>query len=63
MDLTKLEDHQRHVPIKGYATKDDYTKALRSYQAYLDEIKRDHRDEANRGLDNCQSITSIVCHR
>ena len=30
----------------GYATKDDYMKALRSYQAYLDEIKSDQRDEA-----------------
>jgi len=31
---------------KGYATKEDYTKALRSYQTYLDEIKSDHRDRA-----------------
>ena len=30
----------------GQATKDDYTKALRLYQAYLDEIKSDQRDEA-----------------
>jgi len=30
----------------GYATKDDYTKALESYQAYLDEIKSDQRDKA-----------------
>jgi len=30
----------------GYATKDDYTEALRSYQAYLDDIKSDQRDEA-----------------
>jgi len=30
----------------GDATKDDYAKALRSYQAYLDEIKSDQRDEA-----------------
>jgi len=28
------------------AAKDDYTKALRLYQAYLDEVKCDHRDEA-----------------
>jgi len=32
--------------IDGHATKDDYTKALRSYQEYLDEIKSDQRDEA-----------------
>ena len=30
----------------GDATKDDYAKALRSYRAYLDEIKSDQRDEA-----------------
>jgi len=30
----------------GQATKDDYAKALRSYQAYLDEIKSDQRDKA-----------------
>ena len=29
----------------GYTTKDDYTKALRSYRAYLDEIKSDQRDK------------------
>ena len=28
------------------ATKDDYTKALKSYQIYLDEIKSNQRDEA-----------------
>jgi len=31
---------------KGYATKDDYAKALRSYQAYLNEVRSDQRDEA-----------------
>ena len=30
----------------GDATKDDYAKALRSYQAYLVEIKSPQRDEA-----------------
>ena len=30
----------------GLASKEDYTKALQSYQAYLDEIKNDQRDEA-----------------
>ena len=30
----------------GHATKEDYTKALRSYQTYLDEIKSKQRDEA-----------------
>ena len=32
--------------MKGLATKDDYAKALRVYQAYLDEIKSDDRDKA-----------------
>jgi len=31
---------------KGYATKDEYAKALRGYQAYQDEIKTNQRDEA-----------------
>ena len=30
----------------GHTTKDDYAHALRSYQAYIDEIKSDQRDEA-----------------
>ena len=30
----------------GLATKDDYTKALRAYQAHLNEIKSEQRDEA-----------------
>ena len=30
----------------GHATKDDYATALRDYQAYLDEIRSDQRDEA-----------------
>ena len=29
----------------GHATKEDYTKALQSYQTYLSEIKSDARDE------------------
>jgi len=31
---------------EGHATKDDYAKALRGYQAYLDEVKSNQRDEA-----------------
>jgi hypothetical protein len=31
---------------RGYTTKDNYMKALISYQAYLDEIKSDQRDKA-----------------
>ena len=36
----------------GQATKDDYTKALRLYQAYLDEVKSDQRDKAAAFSDN-----------
>ena len=31
---------------EGYATKDDYTKALRIYQEYLNEVKSSQRDKA-----------------
>jgi len=31
---------------KGHATKEDYTKALQSYQKYLMDIKSDQRDKA-----------------
>ena len=31
---------------KGHATKDNYAKALQAYQAYLDEVRSDQRDEA-----------------
>ena len=36
----------RNLYTSGHATKDDYAKALRSYQVYLDEIKSDQRDKA-----------------
>ena len=36
----------KHMIMNVDATKDDYTKALRSRQTYLDEIKSDQRDEA-----------------
>jgi len=32
--------------MNGHATKDDYAKALRDHQAYLNEIKSDQRDKA-----------------
>jgi len=40
-----LETIRKMITI-GHATKDDYTKALESYQVYLDEIKSDQRDKA-----------------
>jgi len=36
----------KQMYTNGHATKDDYTKALQSYQAYLGEIKSDARDAA-----------------
>ena len=39
-------DAIKQLYSKGHATKDDYTKALLSYQAYLGEIKSDQRDKA-----------------
>ena len=32
--------------LYGHATKEDYSKALQSYQTYLEKIKSDHRDKA-----------------
>ena len=37
----------------GHATKDDYAKALRAYQAYLVEIKSTQRDKAAAAHANC----------
>ena len=39
-------DMIRQFYMRGQAAKDDYTKALRAYQAYLVEIKSDQRDAA-----------------
>ena len=36
----------KQLYMNGHATKDDYAKALRSYQSYLDDIKSDDRDKA-----------------
>ena len=43
---TKSLDRIKDLYTVGHATKDDYTTALRTYQAYLDEIRSDQRDEA-----------------
>ena len=37
--------------MDGHTTKDDYTKALRSFQEFLHEIKSDQRDEAAAAYD------------
>jgi len=36
----------KELYMDGSATKEDYARALRSYQEYLDEIRSDQRDEA-----------------
>ena len=38
----------------GHATKEDYMKALQSYQIYLGEIKSDQRDAAAAAQENCR---------
>jgi len=39
---------------KGYATKEDYTTALRAYQEYLSEIKSVQRDKAAAANEDCR---------
>ena len=36
----------REFYMNGHATKDDYAKALRAHQKYVDGIKSDQRDKA-----------------
>ena len=45
---------------KGYATKDEYAKALRGYQAFLAEIKTKQRDEAVAVRDDYKYYDSSV---
>ena len=44
-ECRSLQNIKSHY-LDGHATKDDYAKALRSYQAYIDEIKSEQRGEA-----------------
>jgi len=46
--------------MDGHATKDDYTKALRAYQAYLDKITIDQRDEAAAADDDYKYYESAL---
>ena len=39
-------DTIKKMYTQGYATKDDYMKALQAYQVYLGEIKSEQRDKA-----------------
>jgi len=47
-DTNSLKKIQK-MYSNGHASKEDYTKALQSYQAYLMEIKSDQRDKAASG--------------
>jgi len=49
--------------MDGNTTKYDYTKALRSYQAYLNEIKSDQRDKAAAFCDDFKYIGSANWRR
>ena len=42
----------REFYMNGHATKDDYAKALRAHQSYMDGIKSAQRDEAASAHDN-----------
>ena len=44
--FTRSLDEIQELFTNGYATKEDYTKALQSYQTYLGEIKSDQREKA-----------------
>ena len=44
--LSKSLERIKALYLRRQATKEDYTKALQSYQTYLGEIKSDLRDEA-----------------
>ena len=43
---TEALENIKLLYLDGYATKDDYDNALKSYQEFLDEIRSDQRDEA-----------------
>ena len=54
-EYVSLETIRKMIKI-GRATKDDYAKALRSYQSYLDEVKSDQRDKAAAARENHKYI-------
>ena len=51
---TRLVKEIQRMYMNGHATKDHYTNALRSHQAYLSEIKSDQRDEAAAFSNDCR---------
>lgn len=44
--LERIREFFMQLFMNGHATKEDYGKALQSYQSYLDEIRSNQRDEA-----------------
>ena len=49
-----LKAVQHYLYKHGHATKDDYTKALLAYQAYLEEVRSEQRDKAAAANDKCK---------
>ena len=58
-NLHSLEGIKR-LYSKGHATKDEYAKALRLYQAYLVEIKNNQRDQAAAAREDYKYYGSVV---
>ena len=42
--------------LEGHATKEDYAKAVQSYQGYLREVRSDQRDDAAAAYDDNKYI-------
>ena len=51
-DTDSVKEIQR-MYTDGHVTKDQYANALRSHQAYVNEIKSDQRDSAAAFSDDC----------
>ena len=52
----KSLENIKRLYMKGQATKEDYEKALQTYQVYLDEIRSDQRDKAATDYENCKYL-------
>ena len=51
---TKALKEIQELYMNGHATKDHYANALRSHQAYLNQIKSDQRDKAAALRNDCR---------
>ena len=52
----------KELYMDGHATKEDYTKALQSYQSYLGEIKSVQRDKAAASMMSAVTIDRLYSH-